>query len=41
MFTYLGKIAVSTAAVIVPLRRAAAAFSLTRPYIVLSNHLQN
>ena len=39
MFTYLGKITVSCAAVIVPLRlAAAAASSLTRPYSVLSNH---
>ena len=40
MFTYLGKVAVSCAVVIVPLRRAAAASSLTWPCSVLSSHVR-
>jgi len=39
IFTYLGKMTIYCAVVIVPLRRAAAASVLTRPYCVLSNHL--
>ena len=39
IFTYIGKVTVSFAVIIVPLRRAAAASSLTRPCSVLSNHV--